>query len=156
GGPGSGLYVSRDGGDTWTHLVPPPESPDDGSPQGKQGDLPGTKRCKGLPEGVWGKIGVAVAASDSKRVYALIGAEKGGLFRSGDGGDAWERVSPSRAIQQRAWYYSTLTVHPKNADVVYFPQVPLLVTRDGGKTLQRVGGPHHGDHHDIWIDPKDP
>ena len=153
GGPGSGLDVSRDGGDTWTRLVPPP-APE--SPEAGKEAAPGTKRCEGLPEFPWGKVGVAVAPSDSKRVYALIEAEKGGLFRSDDGGDTWTRSSKDRALQQRAWYYSTLTVHPKNADIVYFPQVPLLVTRDGGKTLQRVKGPHHGDHHDLWIDPKNP
>jgi photosystem II stability/assembly factor-like uncharacterized protein len=153
GGPGSGLYRSDDGGDTWTHLVAPPpaDSPDAAKEAAKE-----TKRCKGLPEDIWGKIGVAVAPSDSKRIYALIEADKGGLFRSDDGGDTWTRINKSRGLQQRAWYYSTLTIHPTNADVVYFPQVPLLVTRDGGKTLQRVKGPHHGDHHDVWIDPKNP
>jgi photosystem II stability/assembly factor-like uncharacterized protein len=153
GGPGSGLYLSRDGGDTWAQLVPPPAP---GSADADKEPATGTKRCKGLPEGVWGKIGVAVAGSDSKRVYALIEADKGGLFRSDDGGDTWTLVNKHRALRQRAWYYTTLTVHPKNADVVYFPQVPLIVTRDGGKTLQRVNGPHHGDHHDLWIDPKNP
>ena len=59
-------------------------------------------------------------------------------------------------MRQRAWYFSTLTVHPANPDVVFFPQVPLLRSIDGGKTLQRVKGPHHGDHHDVWIDPKNP
>ncbi len=86
----------------------------------------------------------------------MIEADKGGLFRSDDGGDTWDLVSDNHALRQRAWYFSTLTVHPKNPDVVWFPQVPLLKTIDGGKTLQRVDGPHHGDHHDIWIDPKDP
>ena len=61
-----------------------------------------------------------------------------------------------RAIRQRAWYYSTLTVDPPNPDVVWCPQVPLLKSIDGGKTFQRVKGPHHGDHHDLWIDPKNP
>jgi photosystem II stability/assembly factor-like uncharacterized protein len=148
GGPGSGLHVSRDGGDTWTRLVAPPQ--DDA--QAKEG----TKHADGLPEGIWGKIGLAVAPSDSKRVYALIEAEKGGLFRSDDGGEKWERINGSRAIQQRAWYFATMTVHPKNADVLFFPQVPLLKSIDGGKTLTRIKGPHHGDHHDLWIDPKNP
>src|SRR3954453_14465575 len=89
GGPGSGLYVSRDGGDTWKQLT-----------------------GHGLPDGIWGKVGVAVAPSDGQRVYALIEAEKGGLFRSDDGGESWELASGSRALRQRAWYYSTLAVHP--------------------------------------------
>ena len=153
GGPGSGLYVSHDAGDAWTQLVAPP--PEDSPAAEKEAD-PGTKRCKGLPEGDWGKIGVAVAPSDSQRVYALIEAKKGGLFRSDDGGKTWDRANASRGIQQRAWYFTTLTVHPKNADILFFPQVPLLKSIDGGKSLLRVKGPHHGDHHDLWIDPKNP
>ncbi len=153
GGPGSGLYVSRDGGDSWTQLLPPPadDSPDLGkkAPKGK-------KYAKGLPPGIWGKIGVRVAASDGRRIYALIEADKGGLFRSDDGGDSWQLVNDWRAIRQRAFYYTTLTIDPRNADIVWCPQVPLLKSIDGGKTFQRVKGPHHGDHHDIWIDPKDP
>lgn len=135
GGPGSGLYVSRDGGDTWKRL-------DD--------------REKGLPEGPWGRIGVAVAPSDGRRVYALIEAEKGGLFRSDDGGDSWKRVNEHRSLRQRPWYFSTITVDPKNPDIVWFPQVRLLKSIDGGKTIKPVKGPHHGDHHDLWIDPADP
>ena len=133
GGPGSGLYVSRDGGDTWKQLT-----------------------GNGLPEGIWGKVGVAVAPSDGRRVYALIEAEKGGLFRSDDGGDNWELASPNRALRQRAWYYTTLTVHPTNPNEVWFPQVPMLRTIDGGKTIEYVKGIAHGDHHDIWFDPTDP
>ena len=133
GGPGSGLHVSRDGGDTWTEL-----------------------QEKGLPEKPWGKVGVAVAPSDGRRVYALIEAEKGGLFRSDDGGESWELASPNRLLRQRAWYYTTLTVHPANPNEVWFPQVPLLRTLDGGRTIERVKGTHHGDHHDVWIDPANP
>jgi photosystem II stability/assembly factor-like uncharacterized protein len=135
GGPGSGLHVSRDGGDTWKQLEP-----------GKAG----------LPDGPWGKIGVAVAPSDSRRVYALIEANDGGLFRSDDGGETWKRACDHRALRQRAWYYSTITVDPANADVLYCPQVPMLKSIDGGSTFKVVKGIHHGDHHDLWIDPKNP
>ncbi len=133
GGPGSGLWRSADGGNTWTQL---------------------TKT--GLPSGDWGKVGVAVAPSNSSRVYALIEAEEGGLFRSDDGGAKWERISDHRALRQRHWYYTVLTVDPTNADVIWFPQVPLLKSIDGGKTVTQVKGTHHGDSHDLWIDPKQP
>jgi len=135
GGPGSGLHISRDGGDTWKRL----------GPGGK--DI-------GLPKGPWGKVCVSVAPSNGQRIYAMIEAEEGGLYRSDDGGDKWEKINDKRAIRQRAWYFSTFTVDPNNDDIVWFPQVPLLKSTNGGKTLQRVNGAHHGDHHDIWIDPK--
>lgn len=133
GGPGSGLYVSRDGGDSWKKLT-----------------------GKGLPEGIWGKVGVAVAPSDSDRVYALIEAEEGGLFRSDDGGETWKIVNKERVLRQRAWYYNTITVDPTNADILYCPQVPLVKSVDGGKTFTSMTGLHHGDHHDLWIDPTNP
>jgi photosystem II stability/assembly factor-like uncharacterized protein len=132
GGAGSGLYVSRDGGTTWTPL-----------------------NGHGLPPGPWGKIGVAVAPSDGRRVYAIIEAEKGGLFRSDDGGRAWSLATGDHLLRQRAWYYSTVVVDPHNPDVVWCPNVPMLKSIDGGKTFRRVTGFHHGDHHDIWIDPAD-
>ncbi|HVJ81577.1 MAG TPA: glycosyl hydrolase, partial [Planctomycetia bacterium] len=133
GGPSSGLYVSRDAGDTWKRL-----------------------EGNGLPKGPLGRIGVAVAPSDGARVYALIEANEGGLFRSDDGGENWKRTSDDRLLRQRAWYYTTLTVDPSNPDVVWAPNVPLLKSIDGGKTFAKVGGTHHGDHHDVWIDPKNP
>ena len=89
GGPGSGLYMSRDGGDSWKKL-----------------------EGKGLPDGIWGKVGVRVAASEPDRVYALIEAEEGGLFRSDNGGDSWELINDSPGLRQRAWYYTTLTIDP--------------------------------------------
>jgi photosystem II stability/assembly factor-like uncharacterized protein len=95
GGPGSGLYVSRDGGDSWRRL-----------------------EGKGLPAAPWGKVGVRVAPSDSRRVYALIEASSGGLFRSDDGGESWALVNASRGLRQRAWYYTTLSVD-RDADTVW-------------------------------------
>ncbi|NBO65037.1 MAG: hypothetical protein EBU88_09380 [Acidobacteria bacterium] len=133
GGPGSGLYASRDGGTTWKQL-----------------------KEKGLPEGIWGKVGIAVAPSDGRRVYALIEADKGGLFRSDDGGESWQLINASRSLRQRAWYYTTITVHPDNPNEVWFPSVPMLRTIDGGKSLETVRGIHHGDHHDVWFDPTNP
>ncbi|HEV8578769.1 MAG TPA: glycosyl hydrolase [Thermoanaerobaculia bacterium] len=132
GGPGSGLWVSRDGGSTWKQLT-----------------------GKGLPEGIWGKVGVAVAPSDGRRVYALIEAEKGGLFRSDDGGESWTLATADRKLRQRAWYYTTLTVNPANPDEIWAPNVPLLKSIDGGKTFEIYNAPglNHGDYHDIWIDP---
>jgi photosystem II stability/assembly factor-like uncharacterized protein len=131
GGPGSGLHVSRDGGETWKQL-----------------------EGNGLPEGIWGRVGVRVADSEPDRVYALIEAEEGGLFRSDDGGEKWERINPSQGLRQRAWYYTTLTIDPVNADVVWFPQVAMLKTIDGGSTVQTVKG-GGWDYHDFWVDPAD-
>ena len=130
GGAGSGLYVSRNGGDTWKRL-----------------------EGKGLPAGIWGRVGVRVAESEPKRVFALIEAEEGGLFRSEDGGKKWTRVSASRGIRQRAWYYTTLTIDPVNPEVVWFPQVAMLKTigwRQKRSASVKGGG---WDYHDVWIDP---
>ena len=132
GGPGSGLHMSRDGGSTWERL-----------------------EGRGLPDGVWGRVGVRVAPSEPNRVYALIEATDGGLFRSDDGGDTWEHISANRGIRQRAWYYTTLTVDPQNPEVVWFPQVRMLKTSDGGRTLRSVKG-GGWDYHDVWIDPGNP
>lgn len=134
GGPGSDLYVSRDGGETWKSL----------------------KNADGLPKGLWGKVNVAISPSNSLRIFAMIENEKGGLFRSDDGGNSWNLVNGERSIRQRAWYYNTITVSPLNADIVWLPNVPMMKSIDGGRTFERVRGFHHGDHHDLWIDSKNP
>ena len=133
GGPGSGLYRSTDGGESWQRL-----------------------KGKGLPDGEWGKVGVRVAPSNSNIVYALIEAKDGGLYRSRDGGESWEYASGSHVLRQRAWYYTTLTIDPTDANVVWAPQLRLVRSIDAGKSWQSVKGPAHGDHHDVWIDPLNP
>ena len=135
-GPGSGLHHSEDGGDTWKEIVPGDDS--------------------GLPAKPYGRIGIAIAPSNSQRVYALIEAEKGGLYRSDDAGAKWTLVNAARYLQQRPWYFSTVHVDPKNDDVVYCPNVRLAKSIDGGKSFKQMKGVHHPDHHDLWIDPKNP
>jgi len=132
GGAGSGLYKSTDGGETWVPL------------SGK----------KGLPKGVWGIVGVAVAPSNTDKVYAIIENAAGGLFVSTDAGESWTLTSSDNNIRQRAWYYTKVFVDPANENMVYCPNVEFMRSRDGGKTFQSVNTPH-GDHHDLWIDPID-
>jgi photosystem II stability/assembly factor-like uncharacterized protein len=133
GGEGSGLWKSTDGGETWTNLS--------------------TK--KGLPKGVWGIVGVAVAPSNPDHIYALIENPSGGMFSSADGGETWTLTSSDNNIRQRAWYYSKVFVDPKNENVVYALNVNFMRSRDGGKTFQALRTPH-SDHHDLWIDPENP
>ncbi len=132
GGEGSGLWKSTDGGDTWVELTHNP----------------------GMPEPPIGKIGITVSA-DPNRLYAIIEAHEGGVFRSDDGGKTWRRVNDDRNLRQRAWYYSHIVADPKDPDVVYVLNVGFWKSKDGGRTFTRIRTPH-GDHHDLWIDPDDP
>ena len=132
GGEGSGLYKSTDGGETWQPLI----------------------NKKGMPKGLWGIVGVAVAPSNPEKVYAIIENANGGLFKSEDAGETWTLTSNDNNIRQRAWYYTKVYVDPKNENLVYCPNVNFMKSNDGGRTFQSVNTPH-GDHHDLWIDPED-
>ncbi len=135
GGPGSGMFKSTDGGDTWTELT----------------------RNEGMPEeGVVGKIGLAVSGADSERVYALFEHENGGLFRSDDGGESWALINDDRAIRQRAFYYTHVFADPVDRDVVYMQNTSFFRSTDGGASYERINNGTHGDFHDLWIDPDDP
>jgi photosystem II stability/assembly factor-like uncharacterized protein len=128
GGPGSGIYKSIDDGTTWKHL-----------------------EGHGLPSGVLGRIGIAVGA-DGDRVYALIEAEKGGLYRSDDSGESWRLVNDNHNYTQRAWYFMHIFADPKVTDTVYILNTGMYRSTDGGETFKSVPAPH-GDRHDLWIDP---
>ena len=136
GGPGSGFYKSSDGGKTWTKL--------NGDPK------------RGLPEGILGRIAVAIAPSDSKVVYATLEAKNGALYRSDDGGETWTRQSDSVDVMLRPFYFSFLAVDPKDPKRVYKPALFLNASSDGGHSFTIVGYSVHGDIHPMWIDPSNP
>ncbi len=130
GGPGSGIFKSTDGGDTWTDLTHNP----------------------GLPKGVLGNIGLTVSAANPDRVYALIEAEEGGVFRSNDAGKTWTKVNDERKLLQRAWYYGRIFADPKDPDKVYATNVEFFRSDDAGKSWNAIRTPH-GDNHALWIAP---
>jgi photosystem II stability/assembly factor-like uncharacterized protein len=134
GGPGSGLFKSTDGGETWTELT----------------------RNPGMPAGLVGRIGVSVSGANPNRVYALVENDNGGLYRSEDAGATWALINDQRSIRQRAFYYTHVFADPKNADVVYMQNTTMFRSSDGGKTMTSVNNGTHGDFHDLWIDPDDP
>lgn len=127
GGPGSSLWKSTDGGETWTKIN------------------------EGLPK-LMGKLGISVSAANPNRVFAIVEAEKSkaGLYRSDDGGKNWTLLCNDNLITARSWYYMEVFADPVNADIVYVLNAPMTRSIDGGKTFApiRVG---HGDTHDLWI-----
>ncbi len=131
GGPGSGVWRSTDGGETWKRLR------------------------EGLPKGTIGRIGLAIAPSEPDRVYALLEAAigKGTLFATDDLGDHWQQVSDNHAYNVRGFYFTTLEVAPDDADRVYFLGFQLAESDDGGKTAHVIDESVHVDHHAMWIDP---
>ena len=132
GGPGSGLYRSEDNGVTWKRL-----------------------EGNGLPDGVLGKIGVSVSGADANRIYAMIEAKEGGLFRSDNAGENWTRVNEDGRFRQRAWYFSKVFADPKSPDTVYVLNTGAFKSVDGGKSFNLLPA-RHGDHHGLWIDPQNP
>src|SRR5512141_1019196 len=154
-GPGGGIFKSTDGGTTWRQLT------------------------NGLPPAGIGRTGIAVAPSNPKRLYAVVDClvpdpnapapppptagrppapppGQGGFFRSDDAGASWTRLSSDQALWGRGWYFEKLVVDPKNADIVYVPNVAVSRTRDGGKTWVTLrGSPGGDDYHQAWISPAD-
>ncbi len=142
GGPGSGMYISHDGGASWQ--------------QKTQED--------GLPEGDLGRMAFSIAASDPDRVYALVEAEKSALLRSDDGGQSWSKVNEAHNVADRPFYYTEIIADPRNPDRVYNMATRLRVSIDGGKTFEynraidccAPGNTVHIDNHAFWINPSDP
>jgi photosystem II stability/assembly factor-like uncharacterized protein len=133
GGAGSALWKSMDGGESWTNI----------------------SRNKGLPkDSIIGISHIVVAPSNPDRVYAIVEAKNGGLFKSDDAGLTWTLQSSDANIRQRAWYFSKINVDPKNQDLVYACNVEFWKSSNAGKNWTRVYTPH-GDHHNLWIDPND-
>lgn len=134
GGPGSALWKSKDGGETWQKL----------------------NKKTGFPsKSIIGIIGVAVSASNPDKVYAIVENSDGGLFTSEDGGENWKLTNSENKIRQRAWYYSKVFVDPLNENNVFILNVDFEKSTDGGKTFHSINTPH-GDHHDLWLDPEQP
>jgi photosystem II stability/assembly factor-like uncharacterized protein len=131
GGEEGGVFKSADSGDTWKKLK------------------------GGLPEGIVGRIGVAVSPANPSRVWALVEAEEGGLFRSEDAGTSWSLVNPERSFRQRAWYYTHVYADPRDEDTVYVLNTGFYKSIDGGKSFGLIPVPH-GDNHDLWLNPDDP
>ena len=133
GGEGSALWKSVDQGENWTKI----------------------SNNEGFAEGTLGIIGVTVSPVNTQRVWAIVeNQEKGGVYRSEDGGSTWSHINDSRALRQRAWYYSKIYADTQDEDIVYVMNVSYHKSKDGGKTFKSNNAPH-GDHHDLWIAPED-
>ncbi|MBD3616353.1 MAG: hypothetical protein HUJ22_07250 [Gracilimonas sp.] len=129
----NGLYKSTNGGDSWTKLE------------------------NGLPGGLTGKMDLAVTPADPDRIYLLVEApgDEQGLYRSNDRGESWEQTSNKEEIMSRPFYFTNITAHPKNPDMVYVGNVRYWVSTDGGETFERRPVTH-ADVHDLWINPDNP
>lgn len=139
GGEGSGLYITYDGGKTWKEKT----------------------KEDGLPEGELGRIGLAIAPSNSNIVYALVESKKNALYKSTDGGSNWKMINDKEGIGNRPFYYSDIFVDPQNANRLYSVFTYVNVSEDGGKSFESlmpaygVSNGIHPDHHAWWIHPED-
>jgi photosystem II stability/assembly factor-like uncharacterized protein len=130
GGPDSGLWRSLDGGDTWEDIT----------------------RNPGLPTGVLGKIGVAASGAKAGRVWALVEAEDGALFRSEDYGATWAKINEEGDLRRRPWYYMHIFADPHDENEVWILNLNCWKSTDGGKSFTAIPT-QHGDNHGLWIDP---
>lgn len=134
GGGQSKLWKSEDGGDSWSDLT----------------------ENQGMPTGPIGKIGVTVSPADSNRLWAIVEANEGGVFRSDDAGKTWQKTNDERKLRQRAFYYSRIYADPQDKDKVYGLNTRMYMSSDGGHTFDKIIQTPHGDNHDLWIDPNNP
>lgn len=134
GGPDCKLFKSVDGGDNWIDLTANP----------------------GMPEPPLGKIGITVSPADPDRLWAIVEANEGGVFRSDDGGWTWKKTNDERKLRQRAFYYSRIYADPWDKNTVYGLNTSMYKSTDGGVTFDEVIRTPHGDNHDLWIDPNNP
>ena len=133
GGEGSVLWKSIDAGSTWEKI----------------------SKNKGFAKGILGIMGITVSPLNAQKVWVIVeNKDQGGVYRSDDGGDTWNHINESRALRQRAWYYSKIYADTQDEDIVYVMNVSYHKSKDGGKTFKPYNAPH-GDHHDLWIAPED-
>ena len=134
GGEGSALWKSVDSGETWKEI----------------------SKNEGFAEGILGNIGVAVSPVNNDVVWAIVeNKDKGGVYKSMDGGSTWTYINSERKLRQRAWYYSRIYADPQDVEVLYVLNVRYHKSIDGGETYSTHNAPH-GDHHDLWIAPENP
>ncbi len=132
-GLGGGIFKSTDGGSTWRPLE------------------------NGIPFEGQGRIGITVSPTNPKRLYAIVDATKGGLYRSDDAGASWALVNEQKRIWGRGWYFCKVVVDPNNADTVYVSNTSVYKSTDGGKSMTAIkGAPGGDDYHQLWIHPEDP
>ncbi|NND32593.1 MAG: glycosyl hydrolase [Saprospiraceae bacterium] len=131
GGKGSGIWKTRNAGETWEKL------------------------SEGLPDSLMGKIGVCISPANNNRLYAIIESEQGGLYRSDDAGVSWKLINDQRILRARSWYYMHVFADPVDEDKVMVLNAPFMQSTDAGRTFSQINTPH-GDNHALWINPDNP